>query len=102
MRQLAQRLTTDEQFAAEYAAAHQSYLSAREAVGHVEEIDDYSAGGMPTRVKCLHALVAHSLAAGPGVNPVGDIALAEVTRRGVWPHSGQCVDVDTDNAGANG
>ena len=35
-----------------------------------------SAGGMPTRVKCLHVLVAHSLAAGPGVNPLGDEALA--------------------------
>ena len=27
---------------------------------------------MPTRVKCLHALLAHSLAAGRGVNPLGD------------------------------
>ena len=31
---------------------------------------------MPTRVKCLHAVLAHSLAAGPGVNPIGDRALA--------------------------
>ena len=30
----------------------------------------------PTRVKCLHVLVGHSLAAGPGVNPLGDEALA--------------------------
>ena len=30
---------------------------------------------MPTRVKCLHVLVAHALAAGPGVNPLGDEAL---------------------------
>ena len=36
-----------------------------------------SAGGMPTRVKCLHALAGHALAAGPGVNPIGDLALAE-------------------------
>jgi hypothetical protein len=27
---------------------------------------------MPKRVKCLHALLAHALAAGPGVNPIGD------------------------------
>ena len=40
------------------------------------EIDDFSAGGMPTRIKCLHALVGHALAAGPGVNPVGDLALS--------------------------
>ena len=32
---------------------------------------------MPTRVKCVHALVGHALAAGPGVNPIGDAALAE-------------------------
>ena len=31
---------------------------------------------MPTRVKCLHVLVGHALAAGPGVNPLGDEALA--------------------------
>ena len=36
-----------------------------------------SAGGMPDRVKCLHALVAHALAAGQGVNPLGDEALRE-------------------------
>ncbi|MBX3087728.1 MAG: DUF501 domain-containing protein, partial [Cryobacterium sp.] len=41
----------------------------------VEELDGISAGGMPSRVKCLHALVAHVLAAGPGVNPIGDLAL---------------------------
>jgi len=31
---------------------------------------------MPDRVKCLHVLIAHSLAKGPGVNPLGDEALA--------------------------
>ena len=31
---------------------------------------------MPDRVKCLHVLIAHSLAKGPGVNPFGDEALA--------------------------
>ncbi|MGO3886768.1 MAG: DUF501 domain-containing protein, partial [Mycetocola sp.] len=44
--------------------------------GDVEQIAGISAGGMPTRVKCLHALIGHALAAGPGVNPVGDRALA--------------------------
>jgi hypothetical protein len=29
---------------------------------------------MPTRVKCLHVLVGHALAKGPGVNPLGDEA----------------------------
>ena len=31
---------------------------------------------MPDRVKCLHVLIAHSLAAGRGTNPLGDEALA--------------------------
>ena len=39
---------------------------------------------MPTRVKCLHALVGHSLAAGPGVNPIGDRALAMLAERGLF------------------
>ena len=55
--------------------AHDAYLVDREALGHVEEIAGISAGGMPTRVKCLHVLVGHALAAGPGVNPIGDEAL---------------------------
>ena len=39
-----------------------------------------TAGGMPDRVKCLHVLVGHALAAGPGVNPLGDDALAGLGR----------------------
>ena len=45
------------------------------------EIAGISAGGMPDRVKCLHVLVGHALAAGPGVNPLGDEALALL---GAW------------------
>lgn len=63
--------------AAAYRDAHSAYLQDRAAYGEVPEIADYSAGGMPERVKCLHALIGHSLAAGPGVNPIGDLALAE-------------------------
>lgn len=70
------RLGDDEAFADAYRRAHDAYLAVREAIGHVDEISGVSAGGMPTRVKCLHALAAHALAAGPGVNPVGDLALA--------------------------
>jgi len=73
------RLATDESFAAQYLAAHNAYLADRAALGSVPEVEGISAGGMPTRVKCLHALVGHSLAAGPGVNPVGDLALAACT-----------------------
>jgi hypothetical protein len=60
-----------------YLAAHEQYLADRATFGEVPEIDGISAGGMPDRVKCLHALVGHALAAGPGVNPIGDLALAE-------------------------
>jgi hypothetical protein len=44
----------------------------------VPEVEGISAGGMPDRVKCLHSLVAHSLCAGPDVNPLGDEALAKL------------------------
>lgn len=70
------RLAEDKELAAHYRAAHESYLSEREEIAHVPEIAGISAGGMPTRVKCLHVLVAHSLAKGPGVDPLGDEALA--------------------------
>ena len=72
-------LLEDETVAAHYRAAHESYLADRESIEHVDEIDGISAGGMPTRVKCLHALVGHALAAGPGVNPIGDLALERAT-----------------------
>jgi uncharacterized protein len=75
MAEMTQRLEDDEELAAQYRAAHESYLADRAELGHVEEIDGISAGGMPTRVKCLHVLIAHSLAKGPGVNPLGDEAL---------------------------
>lgn len=72
-----QALLDDPAVADAYLAAHLAYLADRAAHGTPEEIAGVSAGGMPTRVKCLHALVGHSLAVGPGVNPIGDIALAE-------------------------
>ena len=75
MAQLQNKLTIDEDLAANYQSAHLSYLSDRAELGEVEEIDGISAGGMPTRVKCLHSLIAHSLAKGPGVNMIGDLAL---------------------------
>lgn len=76
MKALADELTDDPEVAAAYTRAHEAYLQDRAPYGDVEEIDGISAGGMPTRVKCLHALAAHALAAGPGVNPIGDRALA--------------------------
>lgn len=77
MAEMSDRLERDEALASRYQRAHQSYLEDRERIGtEVPEIAGISAGGMPTRVKCLHVLVAHSLAVGPGINPFGDEALA--------------------------
>ena len=84
MNEMNDRLGEDAQLAQAYAAAHESYLANRDAIGQrsgtgaVPEIAGVSAGGMPTRVKCLHVLVGHSLAAGEGVNPLGDEALAAI------------------------
>jgi uncharacterized protein len=69
---MTERLQADPDLAGRYRRAHQSYLVDREQLGHVAEIAGVSAGGMPDRVKCLHALLAHALAAGWGVNPFGD------------------------------
>jgi hypothetical protein len=74
MKEMSARLLEDEDLAAAYLRAHESYLADREALGHVDEIDGISAGGMPTRVKCLHVLMAHALAR-PGVNPLGEETL---------------------------
>ena len=76
MAEMSERLTQDADLAALYARAHEEYLAEREAVAHVPEVDGITAGGMPTRVKCLHVLVGHALAKGPGVNPLGDEAVA--------------------------
>ena len=77
MGQMQERLETDAVLAGEYAAAHDDYIAARSALQiDVPEVENVSAGGMPNRVKCLHSLIAHSLSAGPGVNPLGDEALA--------------------------
>ena len=77
MTEMQGRLETDPDLAAAYRAAHDQYLAARAALGmDVPEVEGITAGGMPNRVKCLHSLVAHSLGAGPGVNPLGDEALA--------------------------
>ncbi|BAS13500.1 conserved hypothetical protein [Arthrobacter sp. Hiyo8] len=88
MNEMNERLTADEPLAAAYRSAHEAYLQARDEIagragtGDVPEIAGVSAGGMPTRVKCLHVLVGHSLAAGPGVNPLGDEAIGRLANGG--------------------
>lgn len=89
MREFEDLLASDPQIAAAYEAAHVTYLADREALEVVPEISGISAGGMPSRVKCLHVLAAHAMASGPGVNPLGDMVLA---RLGDWWSTGCCVD----------
>jgi hypothetical protein len=89
MRELTGRLTLDAGLASRYRAAHEAYLAARNALAteaglEVPEIARVSAGGMPDRVKCLHALVAHALAAGPGVNPIGDEVISKLPGIANW------------------
>ncbi|HKG52271.1 MAG TPA: DUF501 domain-containing protein [Actinomycetales bacterium] len=91
MREMTGRLAADPDLAAAYERAHQDYLGRRDALGVVPEIAGTSAGGMPTRVKCLHVLVGHALAAGPGVNPLGDEALAALPQ---WWAAGPCAQED--------
>ena len=88
MRRMQERLADEPDLAAKYRVAHEAYLSVRRAICEVPEIDGISAGGMPDRVKCLHVLVGHALAAGPGVNPFGDEALALLAP---WWAGGSCV-----------
>jgi len=68
MREMEAHLEDDEQLRDAYARAHERYIAQRDAI---EKLDDpASAGGMPARVKCLHALYAHERADG---NPIGAI-----------------------------
>lgn len=74
MREMSARLNQDPELATAYRRAHESYLAERDAIEQLGT--DFSGGGMPDRVKCLHVLMAHALAKGRGVNPFGDEALA--------------------------
>ena len=92
MRDMTERLAADDAVRERYQAAHKDYLARRdEAAGSagVQPLPPgtQSAGGMPLRVKCLHALAAHELAAN-GVNPFGREVLDAI---GEWWASGPCV-----------
>jgi len=91
MREMQGRLAADADLAEAYRKAHADYLARRESIEHVEEIAGITAGGMPSRVKCLHVLVGHALAAGPGVNPLGDEAIALLPD---WGAAGPCTRVE--------
>ena len=77
------RRAEDAEVKAHYGRARERYWACRheiaKAVGDSEEhIEGTSAGGMPVRVKCLHALLAQTLVMGPGANPIGDLALQAI------------------------
>ena len=74
MRTMTAALRDDPELAGAYRRAHESYLAERDAVESLGTT--FSGGGMPDRVKCLHVVMAHALAKGRGVNPLGDQALA--------------------------
>ena len=93
MRQMQRRLAEDAELRAAYHAAHRDYLARRAEAARAAGVPPLppgtqSAGGMPDRVKCLHALVAHELAV-PGANPLGREAVAQA---GPWWAAGPCVD----------
>ncbi|MBV9795025.1 MAG: DUF501 domain-containing protein [Actinobacteria bacterium] len=92
MKTMTARLADDPELRAAYQAAHQDYEQRRQdaaVAAGVEPLPDgtQTAGGMPSRVKCLHALVAHELAR-PGRNPFGREA---ADAAGPWWSDGPCV-----------
>ncbi|MGZ6793537.1 MAG: DUF501 domain-containing protein [Mycobacteriales bacterium] len=93
MKEMTDRLAEDPDLQARYDAASEDYVARRDALGVLESVP--AQGGMPTRVKCLHVLVGHSLAVGPGINPFGDEALALLED---WSRKGPCVDPDDADA----
>jgi hypothetical protein len=97
MREMQERLAGDPKLRAAYTAAHEDYLRRRDEAARDEGVEPLppgtqSAGGMPERVKCLHALVAHELAV-PGANPFGREALDALPE---WWRSGSCVAAGDD------
>ncbi|GIM99466.1 DUF501 domain-containing protein [Planomonospora venezuelensis] len=101
MKDMRARLDSDPELASAYLAAHRDYLARRDEAAAEDGLEALppgmqSAGGMPDRVKCLHALVGHELAV-PGANPFGREALDAL---GAWWAGGPCCP--EDGAGADG
>ena len=92
MRQMTERIAAERPLQQACLAAHQDYLARRDQAARVAGVDPPgtpTAGGMPDRVKCLHALVAHELAV-PGASPLGREAGHAA---GAWWRAGRCVAV---------
>jgi hypothetical protein len=102
MRQMQRRLAEDTELRVAYQAAHRDYLARRAEAARAAGVPPLppgtqSAGGMPDRVKCLHALAAHELAV-PGGNPLGREATAQA---GSWWAAGPCVVAEDQPPGAS-
>ena len=92
MRDMQQRLAAEPELRAAQETAHRDYVARRSAAAAAAGVEPLppgmqSAGGLPDRVKCLHALVAHELAV-PGANPLGREA---ADAAGEWWAHGPCV-----------
>ncbi|MDO5076396.1 DUF501 domain-containing protein [Corynebacterium sp.] len=74
MKWMTERLERDAELKADYQRAHELYLQERNAYEDLGT--DFSGGGMPDRVKCLHVLIAYALAAGPERVRLGTEAVA--------------------------
>lgn len=99
MRDMENRLAQDADLATAYARAHEAYLATRVSLEEVPEIEGITAGGMPQRVKCLHVLLAHALAEGPGVNPLGDEVRDAI---GAWWEPIDCGSLDENTVDEEG
>jgi uncharacterized protein len=81
------RLESDPDFAAAYAAAHERYVAFRDELGGPMP-GDPGAGGMPGYIKCLHVHAAHHLATDDNV-----VGAWTVDAAAPVPCAGPCVDV---------
>ena len=104
MKWMENRLGEDADLAADYRAAHEHFLAKR---NEIEDLGtDFSGGGMPDRVKCLHVLIAYALAEGPGHFRLGTEAVALAAEHGDlrgtaipadWPTTAELgITVDAD------
>ena len=80
MKWMESRLAESEELRQDYLAAHEHYLAERNAIEDLG--NDFSAGGMPERVKCLHVLIGYALAEGPGRVCFGTEAVALAAEHG--------------------
>lgn len=100
MKWMQARLAESEELQADYKQAHEHFLAERNAIEDLGT--DFSGGGMPDRVKCLHVLMAYALAEGPERVRFGTEAVAMAAEhaglRGTaipedWP---TCADLGID------